>query len=95
MVISLYPAGKVYDKKGELKKGKRIPIGTFVPQYDYQNHDLKPFIEDYMQGFVTVPDNLETSRSWLEPSPRKPKSLPNDEILDKAIDEWLAKERKA
>ena len=93
MVISLYPAGKVYGKNGELKKGKRIPIGTFVPQYDYQNHALKPFIEDYMQGFVTVPDHFETSRSWLEPSPRKPKSLPDQEVLNKAIDEWLKQER--
>ena len=94
MVISLYPAGKVYDDKGKLRKGKRIPIGTFVPQYDYQNHDLKPFIEDYMQGFVAVPEDFETSRSWLELSPRKAKSLPDQEVLDKAIDEWVAQEKQ-
>lgn len=94
MVISLYPAGKVYDDKGKLRKGKRIPIGTFVPQYDYQNHDLKPFIENYMRGLVTIPEDFETSRSWLELSPRKAKSLPDDEVLDKAIDEWLEQEKQ-
>jgi len=94
MIISLYPAGKVYNKLGNLNKGKRIPIGTFIPQYNYQNHDLKPFIDNYMAGYINIPDGIELSKSWLEYVPRKPKELPNDDILNKAINEWLAKDSK-
>lgn len=93
MIISLYPAGEVYDKSGNLNKGKRIPIGTFIPQYNYQNHDLKPFIENYMAGYINIPDDIESSKSWLEYAPRKPKELPSHETLNKVIKHWLEKEQ--
>lgn len=93
VIISLYPAGEVYDASKNLKKGKRVAIGTFIPQYNYQNHDLKPFIENYMAGYLNIPSDIEPSKSWLEYAPRKPKELPSDEILSKAIDEWFKQEK--
>lgn len=93
VIITLYPAGEVYDASKNLKKGKRIAIGTFIPQYNYQNHDLKPFIENYMAGYLNIPSDIEPSKSWLEYAPRKPKELPSDEILSKAIDEWFKQEK--
>lgn len=93
MIISLYPAGEIYGTSKNLKKGKRIAIGTFIPQYNYQNHDLKPFIENYMAGYINISDDIEPTKSWLEYAPRKPKKLPSDDILNRGIDEWLKQEK--
>ncbi|WP_223669967.1 hypothetical protein [Kangiella shandongensis] len=88
LVLHLYPAGKVYDEQGKLNKGKKFKVGLYIPTLDWENKQLLRFIEEFLNGETSLPENYQTRKGWLEYAPRSPKELPSDEILDKAIDEW-------
>ncbi|WP_223669966.1 hypothetical protein [Kangiella shandongensis] len=84
LIISLYPAGS--------KKAKRVSIGSYIPKFNYQNHQLLNFIRNYLNGFTTIPNNFKPESGFLEKTLIKDRSFPEEEKLKKALDEWLAKE---
>ncbi|PXF64199.1 hypothetical protein [Kangiella spongicola] len=86
LVISLYPAGS--------NKAKRVSIGSYIPKFNYQNHQLLDFIRNYLSGFATIPSDFKPERGFLEKTLVKNRSFPEDTKLNKAIDHWLAKESK-
>ncbi|GAA4359887.1 hypothetical protein [Kangiella marina] len=81
LVISLYPAG--------LNKAKRVSIGSYIPKFNYQNHQLLGFIKNYLNGFTTMPSDFKPERGFLEKTLVKDRSFPQEQKLNKAIDEWL------
>ncbi|WP_223669968.1 hypothetical protein [Kangiella shandongensis] len=93
LVLHLYRAGKVYNDKNELGKGKKFKIGLYVPTIDWENKFVYEFIEKFLNNDVSLSDDYQSRKGWLEYAPRNPKELPSDEILDKAIDEWIAQEK--
>lgn len=84
LVISLYPAGS--------NKAKRVSIGSYIPKFNYQNHQLLGFIKNYLNGFTAIPSDFKPERGLLEKTLVKDRGFPEEEKLNKAINEWLAKE---
>lgn len=84
LIISLYPAGS--------NKPKRVSIGSYIPKFNYQNHQLLDFIRNYLNGFVTIPNDFKPERGFLEKNLVKDRGFPEEEKLTKSIDNWLAEE---
>ena len=84
LVVSLYPAGS--------NKAKRVSIGSYIPKFNYQNHQLLGFIKNYLNGFTTMPSDFKPERGFLEKTLVKDRDFPEEEKLNKANNEWLAKE---
>lgn len=87
LIISLYLAGST--------KAKRVSIGSYIPKFNYQNHQLLGFIKNYLNGFTTIPSDFKPEHGFLEKTLVKDRGFPEEEKLDKAIEQWLKKEIKS
>ena len=93
LIVSLYRPGKVYDEKGQLKRGIRIRIGCYIPPDLSHNRDILYCIEQFMKHEADIPEDLNPKKGWLEWSLVPAKKLPKQEKLDKKISYWFAKEK--
>lgn len=93
LVIRLYRPGKTHTKDGKLRKGLKLRLGLYYPQFDGQNSNIYFLIEDFLDNQTDIPKDFKPKKGWLECSLVPMRKFPNKKRLNKALDNWWDKEQ--
>jgi len=93
LIIHLYRPGKTHTKKGELRKGLKLRLGLYYPQFEGQNSEIYFLLEKFMQYKVDIPEDFKPKKGWLEYSLVPMRGFPGDKRLNQALDNWWDKEQ--
>ena len=93
LIIRLYRAGKTHTKDGKLRKGLKLRLGLYYPQFDGQNREIYDLVEDFLNNQTDIPKDFKPKKGWLEYSLVPMRSFPNNKRLNKALDNWWDKEQ--
>lgn len=93
LIIHLYRPGKTHTKNGELRKGLKLRLGLYYPQFEGQNSEIYFLLEKFMQYKVDIPEDFKPKKGWLEYSLVPMRGFPGDKRLNQALDNWWDKEQ--
>lgn len=93
LIVRLYRPGKTYTKYGKLRKGLKLRLGLYYPQFDGQNREIYDLIEDFLNSQTGTPKDFKPKKGWLEYSLVPMRKFPKKKRLDKALDNWWDKEQ--
>lgn len=93
LIIHLYRPGKTHTKDGKLRRGLKLRLGLYYPQFEGQNSEIYFLIEQFLDYKTDIPKGFQPKKGWLEYSLVPMRKFPNKERLNKALDNWWDKEQ--
>lgn len=93
LIIHLYRPGKTHTKKGKLRKGLKLRLGLYYPQFEGQNREIYSLMDRFMEYKTDIPEDFKPKKGWLEYSLVPMRNFPNEKRLNKALDNWWDKEQ--